>query len=82
MTIGTALLRIMCRLRNRHHVVASIYLTAADTDDLLAEAGQTRDRRCTRRPAVERFNGVPVYPDRPFSAVFYSDGDQMHHEPL
>lgn len=51
----------------------SIYLTEQHTDQLLAEMGTKRDGRCTRRPAVDRFNEVPVYADRDVSMVICHD---------
>lgn len=72
-TLSNTLLRIAKQAQNRGGVASSIYLTQQHTDQLLAEMGMKRDRRCTRTPAVDRFNDVPVYPDREVSMVVVHD---------
>ena len=57
----------------RWGVVSSVYLTRPDALRLLEEIGQKPDGRCTRRPLIDRFDDLPVYPDKPFSAVFFAD---------
>lgn len=72
-TLSSNLLRIARQAQNRGGVASSIYLTQEHTDQLLAEMGMKRDRRCTRTPAVDRFNETPVYPDRDISMVVCHD---------
>ena len=63
------------RRTKRGGVASSIYLTRPHTDQLLEEMGTRRDRRCTRRPPVDRFGGIPVYPDRDVSMVVFADSE-------
>jgi hypothetical protein len=71
--ISQALHEAIRRAQRHGGVAASIYLSTPHTDQLLAEMGMKRDGRCTRRPAVDRFNDVPVYPDADVSMVVCSD---------
>ena len=73
--VSEALLAALRRARRGGCVAGAIYLSRADTDALLEEMGQRRDGRCTRRPAIDRFDGVPVYPDRDISMVVFSDAE-------
>ena len=57
----------------RRGFVSSIYLTHGDALRLLEEMGQKPDGRCTKRPLIDRFDGLPVYPEMSFSAVFFAD---------
>lgn len=66
------------RRARRDGVVSSVYLTTPQTDRLLEEMGTKRDRRITRRPAVDRFDGVPVYPDKDVGMVIYSSTSDGH----
>ena len=59
--------------RRQGNQVGAVYLTRDHTDQLLAELGQKRDGRCTKRPAIDRFDRAPVYPDRDISMVTYAD---------
>ena len=61
--------------RRKRSTPGGIYLTRERTDALLEELGQKRDGRCTKRPAVSEFNGVPVYPDRDIGMVVCHDTD-------
>lgn len=72
-----ALTQALQRARRRGNV-ASIYLTRDDALRLLEEIGQRPDGRCTRRPLIERFDGLPVYPEMSFSAVFFANKDDGH----
>ena len=73
--VSEALLIALRRSRRNGCLPGSVYLTRADTDQLLEEMGQKRDGRCTRRPAIDRFDGVPVYPDKDVSMVVFCDAE-------
>ena len=76
-SVATAVSDALQRARRRG-VVGSVYLTRGDALRLLEEIGQRPDGRCTKRPLIDRFDGVPVYPEMSFSAVFFSNaGDGM-----
>ena len=71
-SVATAVTDALQRARRRG-MVGSVYLTRTDALRLLEEIGQKPDGRCTRRPLIDRFDGVPVYPEMSFSAVFFSN---------
>lgn len=77
MSMTDALIVALRRAR-RAGVASSIYLTEHQTDQLLEEMGTRRDRRMTRRPPVDRFDGVPVYPDKDVGMVVYSSTADGH----
>ena len=74
MSMTDALIVALRRAR-RAGVASSIYLTEHQTDQLLEEMGT---RRMTRRPPVDRFDGVPVYPDKDVGMVVYSSTADGH----
>ena len=71
-TVSAAITECLRRAR-RVGIVASVYLTRGDALRLLEEMGQKPDGRCTKRPLIDRFDDVPVYPEMSFSAVFFTN---------
>lgn len=70
-TINQAVLDALRRAR-RSGAVASIYLTTEHARQLRAELGQVWNWN------LQRFEDVPLYPDKPYSVVFFENDRGMN----